>query len=412
LLDFGSIAGFQARSHERRDGRTMLVIGLISGTSADGVDAAIVEINGAPPQLSVALRSFTFVPYSAKQRQQIFSLFDPQTSRVDQICQMNFAVGEWFASAALQAVRASGLSFEHIDLIGSHGQTIYHCMEPDTPVRSTLQIGEPAVIAERTGITVVADFRVADVAAGGQGAPLVSYVDWLLYRHSAKRRSLQNIGGIGNVTYLPMDQAPEQVLSFDTGPGNMLIDYAVQRLTAGNQTFDDGGRLAAQGQVSQTLLAELMSHPYFDQPLPKTTGREQFGVFFGEQVWERGQAMGLNGLDLLATLTVFTAASIADSYRRFLPEMPDEIIVGGGGANNPVLLQMLRDELYPIPVLRQEDLGYSSDAKEAVAFAVIAYETLHGRPGNLPSCTFALHPAVLGKIVPGKNFPSLLFCAR
>jgi anhydro-N-acetylmuramic acid kinase len=390
----------------------MLVIGLISGTSADGIDAAVVEIDGAPPLLSVALRSFTFVPYSAQQRQQIFSLFDPQTSRVDRICQMNFAVGEWFASAALQAMSASGLPAEQIDLIGSHGQTIYHCMEPDAPVRSTLQIGEPAVIAERTGITVVADFRVADVAAGGQGAPLVSYVDWLLYRHPGKRRGLQNIGGIGNVTFLPTGESPEQVLSFDTGPGNMLIDYAAQRLTGGNQTFDDGGRLAAQGQIDQGLLAELMRHPYFDQPLPKTAGREQFGVFFGEQVWERGQALGLNGLDIVATMTAFTAASIADSYRRFLPEMPEEIIVGGGGANNPVLLQMLRQELHPLPVLRQEDLGYSSDAKEAVAFAVIAYETLHGRPGNLPSCTYARHPVVMGKVIPGENFQSLLKCIR
>lgn len=386
----------------------MLVIGLISGTSTDGIDAAVVEINHAPPQLSVALRSFTFVPYSAQQRQQIFPLFDPQSSRVDQICQMNFAIGEWFASAAMQAMGAAGLEAGQIDLIGSHGQTIYHCMEPDTPVRSTLQIGEPAVIAERTGITTVADFRVADVAAGGQGAPLVSYVDWLLYRHADKRRGLQNIGGIGNVTFLPAGAVSGQVLSFDTGPGNMLIDYAAQRLTGGTQSFDDGGRLAAQGHVSQALLADLMRHPYFDQPLPKTTGREQFGVFFGEQTWEKGEALGLSGLDVIATLTAFTALSIADSYRRFLPDMPDEVIVGGGGSNNPILLQMLRHELDPIPVLRQEDLGYSSDAKEAVAFAVIAYETLHGRPGNLPSCTYARHPAVLGKIIPGNNFPLLL----
>ena len=386
----------------------MLVIGLISGTSTDGIDAAVVEINGAPPQLSVALRSFTFVPFSAQQRQQIFPLFNPQSSRVEQICQMNFAIGEWFASAALQAMQAAGFQAGQIDLIGSHGQTIYHCMEPDTSVRSTLQIGEPAVIAERTGITTVADFRVADVAAGGQGAPLVSYVDWLLYRHPGKRRGLQNIGGIGNITFLPTGDAPEQVASFDTGPGNMLIDYAAQRLTGGLQSYDDGGRLAAQGHVHQALLADLMSHPYFNQPLPKTTGREQFGVFFGEQVWEKSEALGLSGFDIVATVTAFTAASIADSYRRFLPDMPDEVIVGGGGANNPVLMQMLRDELSPIPVLRQEDLGYSSDAKEAVAFAVIAYETLHGRPGNLPSCTFARHPAVLGKIIPGKNFPFLL----
>ncbi len=386
----------------------MLIIGLISGTSADGIDAAVVDIRGAPPQLSVGLRSFTFVPFSAAQRQQIFALFDPQTSHVDSICQMNFLIGEWFAAAAQQAMAEAGLLPADIAAIASHGQTIYHCMEPNTPVRSTLQIGEAAVIAGRTGITTVADFRVADIVAGGQGAPMVSYVDWLLYRHPQKTRGLQNIGGIGNVTYLPAGDDAQGTLSFDTGPGNMIIDYMAQRLTNGAQTFDRDGRLAAQGQVSQSLLATLMEHPYFSQPLPKTAGREQFGVFFAEQVWEQGRELGLNELDLITTVTAFTAASIADSYRRFLPAMPDEVIVGGGGASNPVLLDMLRKELAPARVLRQEDLGFSSDAKEAMAFAILAYETLHGRPGNLPSCTFARHPVVLGKIVPGNNFTNLL----
>ncbi len=386
----------------------MIIVGLISGTSADGIDAAVVEIQGEPPSLAVKLRSFTFVPYTAEQRQQVFALFDPQTSQVDTICQMNFAIGEWFARAALDAVANAGLLPAEVHLIASHGQTIYHCMEPDTPVRSTLQIGEAAVIAERTGITTIADFRVADVAAGGQGAPMVSYVDWLLYRNPSKSRGLQNIGGIGNVTYLPTSSNPQQVLSFDTGPGNMIIDYLAQRMTRGAQTFDIDGNLAAQGKVNQSLLEELMRHPYFDQPLPKTTGREQFGAFFGEQVWDRGQRIGLSGVDLIATATAFTAASIAESYRRYLPALPEEVIVGGGGANNPVLLEMLRSYLPSASILRQEDLGFSSDAKEAVAFAVLGHETLHGRPGNLPSCTFARHPAILGKIAPGLNFNRLL----
>jgi anhydro-N-acetylmuramic acid kinase len=385
----------------------MIIIGLISGTSADGIDAAVVEIHGAPPSPSVALRSFTFLPYAPEQRQRIFALFDPRSSAVDVICQMNFAIGEWFAQAALQAMAEAGLRPQDVHLIASHGQTIYHCMEADAPVRSTLQIGEAAVIAERTGVTTVADFRVADVAAGGQGAPMVSYVDWLLYRHDTKTRGLQNIGGIGNVTYLPATPDPQQTISFDTGPGNMVIDYLTRRHTHGEQTFDVDGRLAAQGQVHQGLLAELMRHPYFSQPLPKTTGREQFGAFYGEQVWERGEQLGLSEVDRIATVTAFTAASIADSYRRFLPALPDEVILGGGGANNPTLVDMLRGELQPARLLRQEDLGFSSDAKEAVAFAVLAYETLHGRPGNLPSCTFARHPAVLGKIAPGLNFRQL-----
>jgi len=385
----------------------MLIVGLISGTSVDGIDAAVVEIHGAPPHLFAALRSFTFVPFSAGQRQQIFALFDPQTSRVNDICQMNFLIGEWFAAAARQAIADAGLQPADLAAIASHGQTIYHCMEPNTPIRSTLQIGEAAVIAERTGITTVADFRVADIAAGGQGAPMVSYVDWLLYRHAQKTRGLQNIGGIGNVTYLPAGDDAQGTLSFDTGPGNMIIDYMAQRLTNGEKTFDQDGRLAAQGRVSETLLAALMGHPYFSQPLPKTAGREQFGAFFAEQVLEQGHQLGLDGADVIATVTTFTAASIADSYRRFLPKMPDEVIVGGGGASNPVLLDMLRHELAPAQVLRQEDLGFSSDAKEAMAFAILAYETLHGRPGNLPSCTFARQPVVLGKVVPGANFTNL-----
>jgi anhydro-N-acetylmuramic acid kinase len=386
----------------------MLILGMISGTSVDGIDAALVEVGGAPPDLDVSLRSFTCVPFTQEQRRQIFELFDPATAPVDKVCQMNFAIGEWFASAALQAIQSAGLQPGEVELIASHGQSAYHCMEPDTPVKSTLQIGEAAVIAERTGITTMADFRVADVAAGGQGAPLVSYVDWLLYRHPAKPRAVQNIGGIGNVTYLPVTPSTELVLSFDTGPGNMLIDYAAQRATDGALTFDRDGLLASQGRVNAALLEQLMAHPYLSQPLPKTAGREQFGVFFARRVWEQGVEQGLAGVDILATLTAFTAASIADGYRRYLPGPVEEVIVGGGGASNPTMLRMLAERLPGVRVLRQEDLGYLSDAKEAIAFAILAYEGLHGRQGNLPTCTFARHPAVLGKLTPGANYRQLL----
>jgi anhydro-N-acetylmuramic acid kinase len=381
---------------------------MISGTSVDGIDAALVEIRGEPPALEVQLRSFTCVPFSQEQRRQIFELFDPATAPVDKVCQMNFAIGEWFAAAALEAIQAAGLQPAQVDVIASHGQTAYHCMEPDIPVKSTLQLGEAAVIAERTGITTMADFRVADVAAGGQGAPLVSYIDWLLYCHPSIRRAVQNIGGIGNVTYLPVEASPERVLSFDTGPGNMMIDYAAQQASDGALTFDRDGLLASQGQVNAALLGQLMAHPYLSQPLPKTAGREQFGVFFARRVWEQSVAQGLSGVDIVATFTAFTAASIADSYRRFLPEPPQEVIVGGGGASNPTLLRMLAEQMPAARVLRQEDLGYLSDAKEAIAFAILAYEGLHGRPGNLPSCTFARHPAVLGKLTPGANYRQVL----
>ena len=386
----------------------MKVIGLMSGTSVDGIDAAIVEITGAPPNLAAKLLSFTFIPYDEGQRARIFALFEPHTGTVDRICPMNFAIGEWFAAAALRALQAAGLTPHDVDLIGSHGQTIYHAVGDDSPVKSTLQIGEAAVIAARTGLTTVADLRVADVAVGGQGAPLVSYVDWLLLRHPTHARAVQNIGGIANLTYLPPGDNPAGVLAFDTGPGNMLIDDAAQRATGGQQAFDQDGALAARGRVDETLLNELMGHPYLALSPPKTTGREQFGAPFAAQVWARAEGLGLAGEDVVATLTAFTAASIADAYRRFLPRLPAEVILGGGGANNPTLVAKLRQRLAPARVTTHEALGLSSDAKEALAFAVLACETIHGRPGNLPNCTGAGAPVVLGKIIPGSNYPELL----
>ena len=386
----------------------MKVIGLMSGTSADGVDAAVVEIRGAPPDLTVEVLSFAFVPFDADQRASIFGLFDPARGTVDRICRMNFALGEWFAAATLHAIEQAGLSPGDVALVGSHGQTIYHAVGADSPVKSTLQIGEAAVIAARTGITTVADFRVADVARGGQGAPLVSYVDWLLLRHPTLTRAVQNIGGIANVTYLPPGDNVTGVIAFDTGPGNMLIDDAAGRATAGAQAYDRDGALAAQGQVDQGLLAELLTHPYLGLPPPKTTGREQFGASFASEVWARATARGLGGEDVVATLAALTAASIADAYRRFLPNVPDEVILGGGGASNPVLVAMLRQRLAPARVIAHEAVGISSDAKEAVAFAVLAYEAIHGRPGNLPTCTGADSPAGLGKITPGANYAQLL----
>jgi anhydro-N-acetylmuramic acid kinase len=387
----------------------MKVIGLMSGTSADGVDAAVVEIHGMPPNLSADLLSFTFVPYNSEQRARIFALFGPATGTVDHICHMNFAIGEWFATAAVQAMEDAGLSPNDVALIGSHGQTIYHAVGEDSPVRSTLQIGEAAVIAARTGITTIADFRVADVAAGGQGAPLVSYVDWLLLRHTTRTRAVQNIGGIANVTYLPPGDDPAGVMAFDTGPGNMLIDYAVSRATGGEQRFDRDGALAANGQVDETLLAELMTHPYLALTPPKTTGREQFGASFGSEVWAQAQARGIKGSDVVATLTAFTATSIADAYRRYLPQMPDEVVLAGGGADNSTLVAMMRQRLGTVHVMRHEALGILSDAKEALAFAVLAYETVHGRPANLPTCTGAGAQMILGKITPGANYLELVY---
>jgi len=248
----------------------------------------------------------------------------------------------------------------------------------------------------------VSNFRARDMAAGGQGAPLVPYLDKLLFAHPTRSRALQNIGGIANVTYLA-PPAPE--IAFDSGPGNMLMDYAAARATGGDWEYDRNGALAAQGTVDAELLAELMDEPYLRLPPPKTTGRELFGAQLGAQVWERGKARSLSDADIVATLTAYTARSIAQAYRDFLPGMPDEVIVSGGGALNPSLMGMLRAALLPASVLTSDDLGLPAEAKEAVAFAVLAYETWHGRPGNLPSATGARWAVVLGSITPGNRPP-------
>ncbi len=385
----------------------MIVIGLISGTSADGIDAACVEVTGAPPSVQARLLAFTTLPWSDETRQAIFAAFRPESSSVDRLCALDFVVAERFAEAARAAAEKAGLSLDQVDLIGSHGQTVWHAVQPEDPVKSTLQIGQPAVIAERTGVTVVADLRARDVAAGGQGAPLVGYTDYLLLRHPERTRAVQNIGGIANVTVLPVGGGPESVFAFDTGPGNMLIDDATVRATDGALAFDRDGLLGAQGQPDDGLVADLMTHSYFALPIPKTTGREQFGRQFGETLWARGQARGLSANDIIATATQFTAVSIADQYARFVGAV-DEVFVGGGGADNPTLMRMLQAALPDARVLRTDDIGMPADAKEAIAFAVLAYETVHARPGNLPSVTGARGPRVLGAITPSDNFAALM----
>ncbi len=376
----------------------MIVVGLMSGTSADGIDAAVVEITGTPPWLEVRTLAFYMAPWPAPVRRRILAAGQGRAN-TGELCRLNFDLGEHFALAALRAIALAGLKPEQVDLIGSHGQTVWHDVDPSGRVTSTLQLGEAAVIAERTGVTTISHFRARDVAAGGQGAPLIAYVDWLLLRHPSRARAVQNIGGIANVTYLPPGDDPGGVIAFDTGPGNMLIDAAAARASGGALTFDRDGELARCGRVDEALLAEWLAHPYFRQPPPKTTGRELFGAPFFERAWAAAQARGLSETDVVATLTALTARSIADAYRRFLPGPVAEVIVGGGGARNPALLALLREGLSPARVLTHEDVGINSDAKEAIAFAVLAYETWHGRPGNLPSVTGARQSVVLGQVV-------------
>lgn len=378
----------------------MLVLGMISGTSADGIDVVIVEITGAPPALQWHLIKHYHTEFTPELRAEILACVRPEHGTVDRLCALNFRLGEAFARAALDAIAAAGLQAEQVDLIGSHGQTLWHI--PTGSDASTLQLGEAAIIAERTGITTISNFRTRDMAAGGQGAPLVPYLDVLLFTHPTLTRAAQNIGGIGNVTYLPPRDSSHAPLAFDTGPGNMLIDDAAQRATNGAWSFDRDGTLAAHGRVDETLLHELLQEPYLHASPPKTTGRELFGAQFSARVWERARARGLGDYDIVATLTAFTAHSIARAYRDFLPTFPDEVIVSGGGARNTTLMQMLRELLAPARVMPIDEFGIPSEAKEALAFAVLAYETYHHRPSNLPAATGARRAVVLGSITPGR----------
>lgn len=381
------------------------VLGLNSGTSYDGIDAAIVEITGWGKATRVQLLAYHNYAYSTETRRLIAELFDPGTGGVDRICLANFYLGELFAGSALGIIDEAGLSPADIDLIGSHGQTIYHLPSPikveGIPVRSTLQIGEAAVIAERTGITTVADFRVRDVAAGGEGAPLIPYVDYLLFGGDDQRRVIQNIGGIANLTLVGGGLGPGEIIAFDTGPGNMVIDGVVNRLTEGRLFYDRDGLIAAAGQRHPALLAKLLTHPYLAKQPPKSTGREDFGADYIGFVLDESNKFELTIEDLIATVTAFTVETIARHYEEYIVPRygMDEVIIGGGGAYNPTLLRLLAARIAPVPVRRHEDYGISSDAKEAIAFAILANEALHGEPTNLPAVTGAKRPVVLGKFI-------------
>jgi len=383
----------------------VIVVGLMSGTSVDGIDAAVVDVTRAGDDvLRVRVLGYAESPFDEALRLRIHKLFSPDQSRIDEVCEVNVLLGEAFAAAASLALRGAGV---RADLVASHGQTVWHQVAPGH-TRSTLQLGEPSVIAERLGVTVVADFRPRDIAAGGQGAPLASWGDALLFGDPLLSRAVQNIGGIGNVTWVPPSGRWGAMLAFDTGPGNALIDHAAWRLSGGLQRFDADGALAASGRVQDTLLAELLDHPYFQAPPPKTTGRELFGAQFIDPFLDRCLQRGLSSSDILATLTAFTAHSIADQYRRFLPGRPDQVVVGGGGSRNPVLMRLLSELLDPAQLRLHEDFGLPSLGREAVYFALMGYEAVHGRPNTVPTCTGASHPVVMGKLVPGANYRALM----
>src|SRR5712692_559669 len=383
---------------------SMLVLGLMSGTSADGIDVALARISGAPPTLRARLIGPVYGTLPSALRKEILRGAEQDSITAGDLSQLNFRLGEAFADAALVACRRFRISPKRVSLIGSHGQTIYHQGKPapyfGRPTASTLQIGEPSVIAARTGITTVGDFRPADIALGGQGAPLVPYADYLLYRHPKFGRASLNLGGIANITVIPAAAKPSQVFAFDTGPANMLIDALVARFTRGRHRFDKDARLAQTGRSIPALLNSLMSDPYLKLAPPKSTGREYYGHGYLKKVIAFGRRHRAKPADLIRAATIFTALSVVDALNRFiLPKTKiHQLIVSGGGAHNPLILAQLASALPSVEILPSSHFGVPEDAKEAFAFALLAYESFHRRPANLPSATGARGPAILGKI--------------
>jgi anhydro-N-acetylmuramic acid kinase len=440
----------------------LLVLGLMSGTSADAIDIALTKISGAPPHLQSELLNHTTIPYTPQLQKEILRVAEQNSITAGDLSQLNFRLGHAYAEAAVKACKKFRVSLNKVDLLGSHGQTIFHQGPPvpylGRPIASTLQIGEPAIIAARTGITTISDFRPADMAVGGQGAPLVPYADYLLYRHQKLGRVSLNLGGIANITVLPAACQPCDVFAFDTGPANMLIDALVQHFTHNKQRYDKNAALAAQGRPLPKLVDELMKDAYLKKSPPKSTGREYYGKAYVQKFLTMARRHNAKPNDAIRAVTIFTALSIVDALNRFvLPQHKiHQLIVSGGGAKNPLIVAQLTAALTGLDMAiarrvgadfmsvpatqhdaaKQDDspnknrssllaragapqaapqahtmptsstievfpssrLGVPTDAKEAYAFALIAYETFHHRPSNLPSATGAKKPAILGKI--------------
>lgn len=392
----------------------MRVLGLMSGTSLDAIDGAVVDIEVADGTLEAVLIGWTEDPWPAELSERIRGWSEPgATVPMADVATLSTEIGTLFAAAAGHAAAATGLELETIDLVASHGQTVHHLVAADGRAVATLQLGQPAVIAEQTGRTVVADFRPRDIAAGGQGAPLVSFVDAFLFAQEQHTVCALNLGGIANVTVVPAG-APSEAIAFDSGPGNSLIDAAARQLL--RQPFDRDGEAAAAGASSEQLLDELLADRYFERPPPKSTGRELFGDAFAARALARAGELGLDQRGVLATLTELTARSVALAIARWSPGWPRVVHVSGGGTRNATLMRALARALAQEapagserPELRPTDeAGLPSRAKEAFAFAILGHEALFGRTNSLPGCTGARHPSVLGAIWPGSNHARLL----
>jgi anhydro-N-acetylmuramic acid kinase len=370
-----------------------IVVGLMSGTSLDGVSAAAARFTSSGgAAVRFELLSYVSQPYNPAQRARLAAAMTGSTPA--EYCRLNFDLGEWLAAAALAAIENAGIEKSELLAIASHGQTIWH-----EAGHSTWQWGESAVIAERTGIDVVSDFRVRDVAAGGQGAPLVPIADALLFSSNGAWRALQNLGGIGNVTIVPPGGALDRVRAFDTGPGVAVID-GVTRLLRPDLPFDVDGKLAAAGEADAEIVAELLGDAYFSAPPPKSTGRELFSSAYIAAFIERCRAKGAGDEDVVATAVALTAASIADAYKRFMTEPVEDVLLSGGGAKNPALLAAIRKSLAPKAVKTFDEVFFDGEAKEAVAFALLGYLFMERRTANVPAATGAAGPRILGKLTP------------
>lgn len=385
-----------------------LLLGLMCGTSGDGVSVALIETSGYGTDRQVHVVDHLIIPYPSDLRRRLFALFPPKRFTAAHLAHLHRDIGELLAEASLQVLVRSGHTGRELTGVAVQSPTLFHEPPSAETIGCHIEVGEAAIISERIGAPVVCDLRPNDIVAGGHGAPLSAYVDYVLFANPECGRAVQNIGGIANVTFLRAGVSADQVLCFDTGPGNMVIDGLVSVLTKGREAYDSNGNRAARGQVNEILLKELMEHPYLALHPPKTTGREDFGEPFVTRVLHRARQLGVSEDDVVATATAYTAECISYHYRRYLLARYhlDEVILYGGGAHNPTLVDMIKARLAPIPIRLHDEFGISGDAREAVTWAILGDETLAGRPANVPAASGARHPVVLGKIVcvpPGRG---------
>jgi anhydro-N-acetylmuramic acid kinase len=378
------------------------VIGLMSGTSVDGIDCVLVRIDGHGEATTVTQLDYLTAPIPAEVRRRILALMTGTEGGAREICLLHSLLGQLYAQACLDICDQAGIDPADVDLVGSHGQTIYHIPQAEKyaghMVRGSLQLGDPSPIAQVLGCAVVSDFRGRDMAVGGQGAPLVSYAEYLLYKDPARTVALQNLGGIGNITLLPAGGTLADTIAFDTGPGNVLMDALMEIFTDGETLMDEDGEMAAKGHISEDLAAFLMQDSFLTLPPPKTTGRERYSRVYVDEVLRLGLQRYVSPEDIIATVNMHTARTVALAVERFCPVKPQRLIVGGGGSRNPVLMENITRVLPACEVIDNEELGFDGDAKEAIAFAILANETIHEHPNNVPSVTGATSPVVMGRI--------------